>query len=1266
MTNRYSRRICIFRTVLFAVALTTALCPASGWAQIEGPATFTPAISQKLEARSEPAKVATEDVPTLTSKGYVEIGSIRAGQPGKKANAEVRNRMELVILTKAAEAGGDLVYINTDPESIPTGKFRKTCTEHDTAPSTGWTGGTTTYSNSCSTDIHGFQHCFSTPSTSPGHPTGGGYRCTNWEQVEVTSKGWATTARVWRYDPKLIADIASGAAARKAASDKAESLQASGTGINARDKNGYTALIRAIRDAKLDEAEALLDRGADVNVLASEPAHDAGDSPLLEASFFLPGLMKTLVERGAKVDAVDIGKDTPLYNSVCIADPEILKLLVEKGTDVNMQDNISRTPLMHAASCPTPRVEIVKVLLASGADGSLKDYAGKTAADLAREQMGEAKNSEDKEKFQQMIQLLNQGTQSNTIHSESAQNYAVQSNTIKNDAIQKDTVFEMPGVFHIELPQGWQKTKVIDDRLTVAAFSSKDLTLEVMREVSSKPVEQYVQSITDRRFRYEADDYPGKYTPPEVLANIPGYTVEATLDFDEYTSIGGLPALWMRNRLVYTKTPQETHAARVWSVVILSKGEYWSLELRGDDRAWPAADDDLRRMVRSFRLLEPTLGRVKAAIPPEAWKRVPATVSEGSCQFVGIASGIGVVVPCGWEVTDRRQAEGDVADGLIGVEQVALGTSAVLNLYHYKGNWSADEFLQSQEQALVADVKTEKVSGRSMSYKRNNKQDIAIDGATGTRIWGTGKQKKTHNELSLQMLTFSVGTDYFSMQFSSGPDYARDHRDEIEQIFTSVHSFPLRPESASAPEQKKPAWKARAWADFADAFDMFDDLPKGDIGSILSGCDAHPAHPPTSAQLERAREDVRLFNDSNSHLHLGNLLHSSGDCAGGSVEFMSAVQISPRNAEADQEAARVYLPIIQEALEETLAKKGDFPSSEPGKHNDLDRAIAAWERVLAYGQSGYSDNYVHSQLASLYALQRNTLFALFHLGNAGSEARNIDLLTDKTDADKKTLENLTAQAQAAKDALLKDPTAQNRVRYAELEMSYGDFAGASVQCRLAHRIDPRNVSAVQCLTRIAVAIDEQETAIDYAQEWLALSPNAPEAYFRIAGSYLWDPTDFQKAAQNFEASIRNSGKEQMPPAMLQAAQVFWPYSYENAKLWPEAAKAYDDVVRVFPSEAHVLNSAAWFYATTKSPQRNPKKALDYATRAVAAAPTDANIMDTLAEAYFINGRIDSAVATEQKALALAPDNVEIQAQIKRFKQAKQANQNRKPQPPHAK
>jgi tetratricopeptide (TPR) repeat protein len=833
-----------------------------------------------------------------------------------------------------------------------------------------------------------------------------------------------------------------------------------------------------------------------------------------------------------------------------------------------------------------------------------------------------------------------------------------------------DQVFEMPGAFHIALPPGWQRTKVIDDRLTVAAFSNKDLTLEVMRDTNRAPVETYVQTIPDRRLRDEADEYPGAYSPLETMLNPGAYTVDDTHHFDEYASIGGLPALWVRNRLVYTKPPDETHATRVWSVLILSPGEYWSLELRSDDRSWPADDVDLRRMIRSFQLLEPTLTHVKAAIPAEAWQQVPSALPEGSCRFAGIDSGIGTVVPCGSEVTDRSQGGKDAADKgePIGLERLALDTSAVLSLYHYSFNLSGDEFLQEQEKGLAGEVKAEKVSGKSMSYKRNDKRDISVDGVSGTRIWATGRDKKTHADVSLQLLTVSTGTDHFSIVFSSGLDFARDHSDEIEKIFTSVHLLPLRPESSMSSSQLTSAGSKTgglfAGVDVGDALDVLDQSLKVDLNAAFTGCNTHPEHPPTSAQLDRAREDARVLNDSNSHLRLGDLLRSSGDCAGGSTEFKAAVQINPRNAEADREVARVYMPMMTEAIEETLADRGSFPSYAPAEHGDLDRATAAWERSLAYEPDKSIETLAHDELTSLYALSGNTLFALFHHGNAGATAPQIHRSKEEIAAATKVFNDRATQATAFEKTLEGDPSLQNRLHFAQLAMSYGDFAGADSQCRLVYRVNPRDPGALACLAQVSEAQGVQPAILDYVNQWLAISPNAPEAYFWLARAYQWDPADFKKAAESYKAVIDNAGKAQIAAPMLQEARICWPLSYENAELWQEAADAYEAAVRDSPTDAQILNDAAWFFATTKSKLRNPAKALLYGNRAVAAAPANANIIDTLAEAYFINGQFDLAISTEQKALTLAPGRDDLQKQLTKFQDAQKAKPAKKPVPQH--
>lgn len=72
--------------------------------------------------------------------------------------------------------------------------------------------------------------------------------------------------------------------------------------------------------------------------------------------------------------------------------------------------------------------------------------------------------------------------------------------------------------------------------------------------------------------------------------------------------------------------------------------------------------------------------------------------------------------------------------------------------------------------------------------------------------------------------------------------------------------------------------------------------------------------------------------------------------------------------------------------------------------------------------------------------------------------------------------------------------------------------------------------------------------------------------------------------------------------------------------------------------ADALNSIAWTFATSADPGvRNPAAALDYAQRAVTAenGHPRPHILDTLAEAYFVNERPEEAVRYEQQAITLA-------------------------------
>jgi tetratricopeptide (TPR) repeat protein len=100
----------------------------------------------------------------------------------------------------------------------------------------------------------------------------------------------------------------------------------------------------------------------------------------------------------------------------------------------------------------------------------------------------------------------------------------------------------------------------------------------------------------------------------------------------------------------------------------------------------------------------------------------------------------------------------------------------------------------------------------------------------------------------------------------------------------------------------------------------------------------------------------------------------------------------------------------------------------------------------------------------------------------------------------------------------------------------------------------------------------------------------------------------------------------------------------------QAEREFRDLLREDPENAAANNEMAWFYATAKDPRyRNPKAALELAQKAVAASGGRwPNIVDTQAEAYYVNHRLAEALTTEKKANELDPKNVDLRAQLRKF------------------
>ena len=169
------------------------------------------------------------------------------------------------------------------------------------------------------------------------------------------------------------------AAAYDGATEAARLLIKKDADVNARDKSGMSVLEQAASSNHIDLVRLLLEKGANVNA-----KDDGGYTPLLSAAGNgdrNAELVKLLLDHGAKVNvasgdtfeivkngSLSLGHVTPLQVAAGQGNYEAVEALIKAGADFNAKDIRNANSLVFAVATDHANPEIVKLLLARGAE----------------------------------------------------------------------------------------------------------------------------------------------------------------------------------------------------------------------------------------------------------------------------------------------------------------------------------------------------------------------------------------------------------------------------------------------------------------------------------------------------------------------------------------------------------------------------------------------------------------------------------------------------------------------------------------------------------------------------------------------------------------------------------------------------------------------------------------------------------------------------------------------------------------------------------
>ena len=366
----------------------------------------------------------------------------------------------------------------------------------------------------------------------------------------------------------------------------------------------------------------------------------------------------------------------------------------------------------------------------------------------------------------------------------------------------------------------------------------------------------------------------------------------------------------------------------------------------------------------------------------------------------------------------------------------------------------------------------------------------------------------------------------------------------------------------------------------------------------------------TFERIITARQELEIKKDMPWFYNQGVVLENQGQIEAALENFRKVVEMAPTNETAllnigkaltKHGKAREAVPILRQVCK--LAPENPETHASLGTAlldmGDIQGAVVELKKGIA--------------LKSNYPNAHNSLGAAF--------ARSGDL------------------AQAVKEfqlAVAQNPdhaAAHNNLGSALAQQ--GKWKEAALAHRKALQIKPAYANAVENLAAAFLAINLPDQAIEQYEIALKIAPESRKARQRQI-AILYNRGLHADAIDHLCILLEQNTKDLN--ACTQLGDL-----YLQMGDYQQSLRLRKQAYELAPGRVDSLNNLAWLLATTPYPNdRDEKKALQLAESAATATEyKSAGVLDTLAAARAATGNFTQAVETQEKAIALAPEQEQV-------------------------